>query len=110
MINNTRRPGAVLALALTVILSACSVEKTKTDTTLATDTALKNDLALANRDSAAQPQLQDVPANAGAAPAPAPTTTRTPPRTTSRPTTSRPTTSAPKPAPTTTTTASGNTV
>lgn len=73
---------------------------------LGADTTLNRDLAMANRDSAAQPQLQDVPANA---PAAAPTTTRprsTAPRSTPRTTTPR--TSNP-PAPATSTTKSGNT-
>ncbi|HWE41489.1 MAG TPA: hypothetical protein VG432_03245 [Gemmatimonadaceae bacterium] len=48
----------VLALAFTA--GACST-KDKTSDSLAVDTSLNRDLALANRDSAAQPQLQDVP-------------------------------------------------
>ena len=58
----------VLALAITA--GACST-KDKTGDSLAVDTSLNRDLALANRDSAAQPQLNDVPSGA------ANTTTRT---------------------------------
>ncbi|HJU64603.1 MAG TPA: hypothetical protein VJ596_02950, partial [Gemmatimonadaceae bacterium] len=69
--------------------------------------ALSRDLALANQDTAAQPQLQDVPANPPAAAAPAPkqtTPARTPSRTTTPP--RQPTTRPSTP----TTTPSGNTV
>jgi hypothetical protein len=77
---------AILALSFV----ACSDKKS--DDSLAQDTSLTKDLALANRDSAAQPQLQDVPvetapAPVAAEPAPAPrprTRTVTPPRTTVR--------------------------
>jgi hypothetical protein len=58
----------VLALAFTA--GACST-KDKTSDSLAVDTSLNRDLALANRDSAAQPQLNDVPSGT------AKTTTRT---------------------------------
>lgn len=47
-------------LALAFAAGACST-KDKTSDSLAVDTSLNRDLALANRDSAAQPQLQDVP-------------------------------------------------
>jgi hypothetical protein len=102
-------PLALAALAMT----ACVSEK-KSDT-LAQDSTLNRDIQLANRDSAAQPQLKDVPAAnapapAPAAPAPAParTTPRptAPARTTPAPTRTTPTTTAPTPS----TTASGNTV
>lgn len=113
------RIGTSLAIALSVAASACSGDK-KPDT-LAQDTSLNADLQLANRDTAAQPALSDVPATAAPAPAPATsqpaptvgpgastrpaparTTTRTPARTTTR----TPTATAPR----TGTTASGNTV
>lgn len=108
-----------LALSVALAVAACTVKDNKSDTSLAADSALNRDLKLANQDTAAQPQLRDVPATPAATPAPAastpsstpaarPTTSR-PTTTTSRPaTTSRPTTT--RPAPTTTTTASGNTV
>lgn len=93
-------PAAIAIFAI----GACS-GTTKSDAT-SQDTTLNRDLQLANRDSAAQPQLTDVPAKATPAPAAATTNprpsaatpTRTAPRTTQRP------------APTRTTTASGNTV
>lgn len=56
---------AVLAAALA--LSACSGD-TKREDILAQDSSLTRDLALANQDTLAQPQLQDVPANADQTP------------------------------------------
>ena len=47
-------------LGLAFAAAACSTKDNNRDT-LAVDTSLNRDLALANRDSAAQPQLQDVP-------------------------------------------------
>jgi hypothetical protein len=96
-----------LALCAALAAGACTAKDTKTDTALATDTSLSRDLALAGRDTAAQPQLRDIPATPPAAapePTPAPTTPR-------RTTTARPRPTPPAaPRPTTTTTASGNTV
>jgi hypothetical protein len=98
--------GGSAAVAMLAI-GACSGDK-KNDS-LAQDSTLNQDIALANRDTAAQPQLKDVPATT--APAPAPSTARprsttpTPTRTTPRPAPPRVT-----PAPTTSTTSSGNTV
>ena len=102
------RLGASLALSFAVIAGACSVDKK--DDSLAQDTSLNRDIQLANRDSAAQPTLTDVPANTATTPSTsgsAPrtstagrTTTRTPART---PTTTTRT-------PTTSVTSSGNTV
>jgi hypothetical protein len=93
-------PRLTAALSLAIVVAACG--DSKTDDTLAQDTSLNRDIALANRDSAAQPALTDVPAGT-----PTPTTsarTTTPaPRTTTRATTTTRT-------PTTATTASGNTV
>jgi hypothetical protein len=72
---------------------------------MAQDSSLSRDLALANSDSAASPQLSDVPSNppasepAAAAPAPKPAAPRP------RPSTTRPRTTTPTP----TTTPSGNT-
>ena len=98
---------APLALTLALGVAACSKGDNKADT-LATDTALSRDLQLATGDSAAQPQLKDVPAT------PAPEPSRNPSPATSKPRTSRP---APKPTtaskPESTTpprTPSGNTV
>ena len=111
-----RRLPLVLALSAVASMAACGGSE-KTEAAMS-DSALNRDLALANADSAAQPQLTDVPATAPApapvTPAPAPVTpTPTPRPATSRPaprpTAPRP--STPAPAPTTPTrTASGNTV
>lgn len=116
MSKYTRHLGAT-ALAAATLLGACKSDSGKVDSTaLKTDTTLNRDLALANRDSTAQPQLQDVPAG-GAAPA-ATTAPRTnnPPARTTRPsssgTTKTPARTTPAPKPTTPApvkTASGNT-
>jgi len=100
-----------LAVAL-VSLAACRSETKKPDSTaLGADTALNRDLALANRDSASQPQLKDVPN--------APTKSAEPARTEQPRRTQRPAPRdnrpSPRPEPTrslpaTTTTPSGNTV
>jgi hypothetical protein len=92
-----------LALTFALGVAACSKSDNKADTSLDQDTALSRDLQLATGDSAAQPQLKDVPATPAPAPAPAPTTSK--PRT-PRPA-PRPTTPAPKPE---SRTPSGNTV
>ena len=71
-------------LALSVALLAGACKDGSNDSTVAQDSTLARDLQLANHDTAAQPQLRDVPA-----PAPrAGGTTRTTPR---RPTSTRPT-------------------
>jgi hypothetical protein len=94
-----------LALCAALALAACSKKDAANDTSLATDSALSRDLAMAGGDTAAQPQLNDVPPAASAPAAAAPA--RTPAK---RPSTSgTSTTTKPKP-PATTTTASGNTV
>jgi hypothetical protein len=96
---------APLALGAVVALGACKTDSSKQDTATALNrdtSALGRDLALANRgDTAAQPQLKDVPANPPATSAPA----RTAPRTTRPSTSTRETPREP-----TRTTASGNTV
>ena len=74
-----------LALTFALGVAACSKGDNKADTSLAQDTALSRDLQLATGDSAAQPQLKDVPATPASTPAP----------TTSKPRASRP---APRPA------------
>jgi hypothetical protein len=91
---------ASLALSLALLIGACA----KSDNTAAADSALNKDIQLANRDTAAQPALTDVPAG-----------TATNPTTTARTTTSRTTTTARTPTtttrkPTTSVTSSGNTV
>jgi hypothetical protein len=95
-------PRLTRALSLALVVAACG--DSKPDDTLAQDTSLNRDIQLANRDSAAQPSLTDVPAGT-VTPAPstsAPRTTTPAPRATPRTTTTR--------TPTTATTASGNTV
>jgi|RhiMetdeSRZDD1v2_1073273.scaffolds.fasta_scaffold09845_8 YmgG-like glycine-zipper protein len=95
-------------LALTVALgvAACSKGENKSDTALAQDSSLNRDLQLATGDSAAQPQLKDVPPPPEPAPpAPAASTPRPKPKPTPKPTTP-----APKAESTPPRTASGNTV
>jgi hypothetical protein len=111
MSKYTRRLGAPFVFVAALAFSACTVSDSKSDTSLARDTALNRDLQMANRDSAAQPQLRDVPATPAAeTPAPAPAPARTTPKpVATKPATrpSRPATTTPEP--TTRTTASGNT-
>ncbi len=98
MVQYIPRMKASLLLSLALFAGACA----KSDNTAAADSALNKDIQLANRDTAAQPALTDVPAATTTNPAPA-TTTRTTTRTT---TTRTPTTTTKKP----TVTSSGNTV
>ena len=103
MVQYIPRMNASLALSLALLLGACTA---KTDNSAAADSALNKDIQLANRDTAAQPALTDVPAGTVTNPAPSATATRT---TTTRTTTTRtPTTTTRKP--TTSVTSSGNTV
>jgi hypothetical protein len=113
MTKYIRRMGTPLALSVALLAGACQDNDTAEDTnaSLAQDTALNRDLELASRDTAAQPQLTDVPAaTEEVTPAPvtpAPAAARPAPvRTRPRPAPARP---APE-AKTPTTTASGNTV
>jgi hypothetical protein len=102
MVQYIPRVKASLVLSLALLAGACS----KKDDTAAADSALNSDIQLANRDTAAQPALTDVPAASATNPAPstaAPRTT-TPARTPTR----TPVTTTRRP--TTTTTSSGNTV
>ena len=98
MVQYIPRLKATLVLSLALLAGACA----KKDDTAAADSALNSDIQLANRDTAAQPALTDVPAATATNPAPstaaprATTPARTPATTTRRPTT--------------TTTSSGNTV
>src|SRR2546423_921489 len=104
MVKYIGRLAGPLALGAALVLGGCKTDASKQDTSaLRRDSSLDRDLALAGRDSAAQPQLKDVPANPPATSSPAPA------RTTPRPSTSRP---APRPSTpsTPTKTASGNTV
>lgn len=77
MFEYTGRFGTVLALAAVVSLGACKSDASKQDTTLAADSTLNRDLSLANRDTSAQPQLKDVPANPPATSTPS-TSTKAP--------------------------------
>jgi hypothetical protein len=99
---------APLAFGAVVALGACKADSSKQDTASALNrdtSALGRDLAMANRgDTAAQPQLKDVPANPPSTSAPA----RTTPRWSSS--SSRPSSSTSSRPTTPTTTASGNTV
>jgi hypothetical protein len=113
-----RRVAAPIVLAAFTAFTACSSDAKKgpDSAALATDSTLNRDLALAGRDSAAQPQLKDVPAATPEAPAPVATKNTAPERRTPQKTAPRnePKT-APKTAPVVTppppvTTASGNTV
>ena len=106
-----RRLSAPFVLVAALAFGACSGSDSKSDTSLASDTALNRDLQLANRDSAAQPQLADVPATpAVETPAATPRTTTPTPRPAATRPAPRPRTTTPTPpAPTTRTTASGNT-
>ncbi len=94
MVQYIPRSKASLVLALALFAGACA----KSDDTAAADSALNKDIQLANRDTAAQPALTDVPAATATKPAPSASAPRTTPRTTTRST------------PRTTTTSSGNTV
>src|SRR3954462_8266890 len=80
MSKYTRRFGASAVIAA-ALLAACSKADNKVDSTaLKTDSSLNRDLALANRDSAAQPQLADVPTTPAASPAPQPKASNPPAR------------------------------
>ena len=101
MVQYISRLNASLALSLALLAGACA----KKDNTAAADSALNKDIQLANRDTAAQPTLSDVPAGTATKTSPA-TTSRT---TTTRTTTTRTPTTTPR-KPTTSVTSSGNTV
>jgi hypothetical protein len=93
------------------MLAACSKSDNKVDSTaLTTDSTLNRDLALANRDSAAQPQLTDVP-NGATAPKAEPKASNPPARVNRPAQTGRTTRPADRPStPAPVKTASGNTV
>lgn len=82
-------PAAIAALAL---LAACGGDAGKADSALAADSSLNRDLKLAGTDTAAQPQLADVPkapptkAKAPVAKAPTKTVAKAPPPAPPRPT------------------------
>ena len=64
------RMSSPIALTMILVAGACSSKK---DDTLASDTMLNRDLQMANSDTAAQPQLKDVPAASQAPAKAAPT-------------------------------------
>ncbi len=103
MVQYIPRFSASLALSLALFAGACA----KTDNSAAADSALNKDIQLANRDTAAQPALTDVPAGTATKPAPGTATSRTT-TTKTRTTTRTPTTTTR--TPTTSVTSSGNTV
>jgi hypothetical protein len=109
MVQYIPRLSASLALSFAFLAGACA----KTDNNAAADSALNSDIQLANRDSAAQPALTDVPASSTAptttTPATTSRTTTTPRTTTNRSTTTRTPTTTTR-TPTTSVTSSGNTV
>jgi hypothetical protein len=105
MVQYIPRLSASLALSVALIAAACS--KSDTNANASADSALNRDIQLANRDTAAQPALTDVPASSTAPTVAAPSTAR-PTTTTRSSSTSRPTTTTRQP--TTSVTSSGNTV
>jgi hypothetical protein len=116
---------ASLVLATGLMLGACT-DRSRNNDVLAQDTSLTRDLALANRDTASQPQLKDVPVQAEPTPVPAEPEVRPAPRVRTRaaaparsprtvvraPTVSRPAPAAPSEPEvgTSAVTSSGNTV
>ena len=103
MAKYTRHLGAAAVLSAALMIAACdSGSSGGADSPLAQDTALNRDLLLAGRDTAAQPQLQDVPAETSTATTPTPRAT-TPARPAAR-------TPAPRAPTTPVRTSSGNTV
>ena len=112
MAKYTRHLGTAAVLSAMLTLSACDRGNGGGDAPLAQDSALNRDLLLAGRDTAAQPQLQDVPAAGANVPAPSTSAPRasnpaprptTPARTATRP-------PAPRAPSTPVRTSSGNTV
>jgi len=105
MVQYIPRFNASLALSFALVAGACTA---KNDNAAAADSALNRDIQLANRDTAAQPALTDVPAGTATAPAPSTAAPRT--TTTSRPSTATRTPTTTTRRPTTSVTSSGNTV
>jgi len=107
------RPAAICAVALLAV-AACSKGDKSGQDALAQDSSLTRDLQLANNDTAAQPQLKDVPTTPP--PEPPRAAVVEPKRVAAAPPPRRPAPSprrtpvAPPPAPVATTTPSGNTV
>jgi hypothetical protein len=110
MAKYTRHLGAAAVLSAALMFAGCDRGGGGADSSLASDTALNRDLLLAGRDTAAQPQLRDVPADSSTATTPAPratTPTRRPTTPAARPATRNPVPRAPS---TPVRTSSGNTV
>jgi hypothetical protein len=103
MVQYIPRLSASLVLSFALFTGACA----KTDNTASADSALNKDIQLANRDTAAQPTLSDVPAATATTPTTS-TKATTSKTTTPKTTTTKTTTTTTRPN--TTTTASGNTV
>jgi len=102
---------APLALSVALVAGGCNKDNGKNGT-LAQDSTLTRDLQMANADSAAQPQLKDVPpadSASSAAAAPAAPARRPAPARSTKPRTRAPSSSTPAPA-APTTTPSGNSV
>ncbi|HUQ47743.1 MAG TPA: YMGG-like glycine zipper-containing protein [Gemmatimonadaceae bacterium] len=110
MKTKLRAPVALIAVAALTALAACKDTK-KGDDPLAQDTSLTNDLALANKDTASQPELTDLPVTATPEQAPSEPAPkqRTTVRTLPRPVAKAPVKTTPAPQPTERVTASGNT-
>jgi hypothetical protein len=110
MNKKLRAPVAFIAVVALTALAACKDTK-KGDDPLAQDTSLTSDLALANKDTASQPQLTDVPVASTPEPAPSAPAPRqrTIVRTLPRPVAKAPAKTTPAPVPTERVTASGNT-
>ena len=90
----TKYTGRLIPILAVALVAACSGKDSNADSALAADTMLNRDLALAGTDTAAQPQLTDVPATpAGGASTPTKSAT-TPARTPSSTKTSTPTKTA----------------
>jgi hypothetical protein len=111
MVKYIRHLGAAAVLSTALAFAACdSGGRGGADSPLAQDSALSRDLLLAGRDTAAQPQLRDVPAETASTVAPAPrasTPTRRPTTPAARPAARNP---EPRPPSAPVRTASGNTV
>jgi hypothetical protein len=111
MAKYTRHLSAAAVLSAALMVAACDRGSSgRADSPLATDTALNRDLLLAGRDTAAQPQLADVPADSSTKTTPAArasTPTRRPTTPVARPATRNP---VPRTPSTPVRTSSGNTV
>ena len=114
MAKYTRHLGAAAVLSAALTLGACDRGSAAgADSSLAQDSALNRDLLLAGRDTAAQPQLQDVPAGGATAAAvetPPARATTPPRRATTTPARPAARTPAPRTPSTPVRTSSGNTV